>query len=231
MSHQGKLSRAMAKSGSGDMLSAEATPAAAKDTPTTEVATTPLAAPAAPVVPKPAPPAPAKAIARVTGQADTPGYSMVIVADRLGEVAAQVRALRGKILAMNEGNPPRVITITSGTREEGKSTVSANLGEGSVTGVTADEDIAIIRFALNQKDALKIPEFFSTNNIHLKLWQSVHGLGMAGVSLGDSNFARRILREKTTDTTLETDWALLAIIGDGIGVGTPIAEQFFKVLF
>ena len=124
MSHQGKLSRAMAKSGAGDMLAAEAAaPKPVHDAP----APPPLSAPVVQSNACVRAAAPARPIQRVSGQAEAPGYSMVIVADRLGEVAAQVRALRGKILAMNEGRPPRVITITSGTREEGKSTVSANL--------------------------------------------------------------------------------------------------------
>ncbi len=44
-----------------------------------------------------------------------------------GEVAAQIRALRGRILAFNNGNPPRVIAISSGSRTEGKTTVAFNL--------------------------------------------------------------------------------------------------------
>jgi aspartate kinase len=106
----------------------------------------------------------------------------------------------------------------------------AALGKGRVAGVTADEDIVIIRFALNQFDALQLPYLFSKNRIQLKLWQSVQGLGMIGVSRGDSNYVQRLLLEKTTDVAVEDDLALLAIIGDGIGVGTVIAEQFFAAL-
>ena len=112
----------------------------------------------------------------------------------------------------------------------GTTVSDAPIGNGTVTAVTADEDIALIRFALNQSDALKIPRLFSQQKIHLKLWQSASGLGIAGVAKGDSNFAVRLLREKTTDTAVENEWALLSIIGDGIGVGTPIAEQFFHIL-
>jgi len=112
----------------------------------------------------------------------------------------------------------------------GTTVSGARIGDGIVTGVSADEDIAIIRFALNQNDALNIPYIFSKNKIHLKLWQAVQGLGMAGVSRGDSNFAIRLLQEITTDVHLETKWALLTIVGDGIGVGTPTAEKFFDVL-
>ncbi|MBN1466041.1 aspartate kinase [candidate division KSB1 bacterium] len=112
----------------------------------------------------------------------------------------------------------------------GTTVFSAPIGRGAVTGVSADEDIAVIRFALNQNDALRIPHLFSKNKIHLKLWQSVQGLGLAGVSRGDGNYALRLIREMTTDAHLETEWALLAIVGDGIGVGTAVAEQLFDVL-
>lgn len=112
----------------------------------------------------------------------------------------------------------------------GTTVTDTPLGNGTVAGVTADDDVAIIRFALNQNEALKLPPLFSRQKIHLKFWQSVAGLGLAGVAKGDSNYALRLIREKTTDTSVEEDWALLSIIGDGIGVGTPIAEKFFQVM-
>ncbi|MBN1560589.1 aspartate kinase [candidate division KSB1 bacterium] len=112
----------------------------------------------------------------------------------------------------------------------GTTVFSAPIGKGAITGVSADEDVAIIRFALNENDALRIPHRFSQNKIHLKFWQCVQGLGLAGISRGDGNYALRLIGEMTTDVHLETEWALLAIVGDGIGVGTVIAEQFFDVL-
>ncbi len=112
----------------------------------------------------------------------------------------------------------------------GTTVTDAPIGNGHVTGVTADDDISIIRFALNQNDALELPSLFSSLKIHLKLWQSVSGLGLVGVSTGDSNYALRVIREKTTDTSVDNDSALLTIVGDGISVGTPIAQQFFQVM-
>lgn len=105
-----------------------------------------------------------------------------------------------------------------------------SLGKGCITAIAIDEDVAIIRFALNQTDALRLPSLFSQHRIFLKLWQSVHGLGMLGVARGDSNYAIRFIREKTTDIATENDWALLSIIGDGIGVGSTLAQQFFQVV-
>jgi capsular exopolysaccharide synthesis family protein len=66
-------------------------------------------------------------IRRVTGRMARPEYNAVMLADRAGEAAAQIRALRAKIVALNEGRPPRVIAVTSGSREEGKTTVACNL--------------------------------------------------------------------------------------------------------
>ena len=56
-----------------------------------------------------------------------PHPSLVVVHDKWGAAASQVRAVRDKILAMDKKSPLRVITVTSGTRQEGKSTMSANL--------------------------------------------------------------------------------------------------------
>lgn len=104
------------------------------------------------------------------------------------------------------------------------------LGKGGVSAVAGDEDVCIIRFALNEVEALHLPELFSKQNIHLKLWQSVQGLGMAGVSRGDLNLAVRLLSEKTTNVSVEEDWALLSIIGEAVGVGTIISQRFFEIL-
>jgi capsular exopolysaccharide synthesis family protein len=47
--------------------------------------------------------------------------------DRVGQFASQMRSLRANIVALNNGAPPRIITVTSAGREEGKTTVCANL--------------------------------------------------------------------------------------------------------
>lgn len=126
MAHAGKLSRALEKSGAGDKLKSEkdgAVTSASSHPAETAVRVKAAARAVAPVkTPQSLP-----EIHRVTGCAGEPDYSVVMLSDRLGEVASQIRALRAKILAMNEGHPPRVLTITSGTRAEGKSTVTLNL--------------------------------------------------------------------------------------------------------
>jgi aspartate kinase len=101
---------------------------------------------------------------------------------------------------------------------------------GRVTGVTVDDDVAVLRFVLGQADAMRIPQLFSKERIHLKMWQAVQGLCMAGIARGDANFAVRMIKEKTTDINVNTDLALLSIIGDGIGVGTLVSEDFFSIL-
>ncbi len=64
---------------------------------------------------------------RVKAPAEPPDPSVVVVHEERGEAAAQVRAIRSKILSMNENNPPCVIVVTSGSREEGKTTIAVNL--------------------------------------------------------------------------------------------------------
>lgn len=105
-----------------------------------------------------------------------------------------------------------------------------NIDKGSVTGVTVDEDVAVLRFSLNQSDAMKIPDDLSKNKIRLKIWQSVQGLGLIGISKGDANFVKRILQNHSLDVTSEENLVLLSIVGQSVGVGTQIAEQFFQIL-
>ncbi|NIM70486.1 MAG: hypothetical protein GTO48_08560, partial [Xanthomonadales bacterium] len=66
-------------------------------------------------------------IRRVTGRSGPPRESVVMHVDRGAEAATQFRSLRARLLALNDGNPPRVLTISSATREEGKTTVALNL--------------------------------------------------------------------------------------------------------
>jgi len=101
---------------------------------------------------------------------------------------------------------------------------------GRVTAVAVDEDMTVLRFALDQSQALRIPQLFSQEHIHLKMWQAVQGLCLAGISRGDANLAIRMIKDKTTNISSNQELALLSIIGDGIGVGTSISEEFFSIL-
>lgn len=56
-----------------------------------------------------------------------PDPSLVLIHEPGGEAAAQIRSIRAKLLGMTEGQPPRVITVTSAVRREGKTTVAVNL--------------------------------------------------------------------------------------------------------
>jgi capsular exopolysaccharide synthesis family protein len=113
MAEEGKFSRAMAKSAG---------------------AVSP-AAPAATPVPSPAPVAGAPAahagraaaFQRVKDHWGPPTASVMLFHDRVGQFATQMRSLRANIVALNSGAPPRVITVTSAGRDEGKTTVCANL--------------------------------------------------------------------------------------------------------
>ncbi len=105
-----------------------------------------------------------------------------------------------------------------------------SLQKGAVIGVASDDDISVIRFAMNQAEALRLPVTFSKQHIHLKIWQCVQGLGMLGVAKGDRNLAVRVLKEHTTNVHVEDHWGILSIIGEGIGVGTSAANRFFDIL-
>ena len=63
----------------------------------------------------------------VRGKWSAPAPTIVMVHDKFGEVASQVRGLRARLLGMNKGKPPRTITVTSSSREEGKTTIALNL--------------------------------------------------------------------------------------------------------
>jgi len=119
MSHEGKLARAMAKAGSGDKLTnAPSDPAAASSVvPQPRVETVADKPSRARVFP----------IRRVPFSGAQPEYEAVMISDRTSEAASQIRALRAKIIAINNSHPPRTITVTSGTRQEGKTTIAVNL--------------------------------------------------------------------------------------------------------
>ena len=117
MADQGKFARAMAISGAGDKLlpsSGAPTEGAAP------VVAAPVAA-AACAEPK------KDEIRRVSGCCTWPQPAAVMVHDTGGPIASQFRALRAWILAGRGGKPLSVITVTSATRGEGKTTVAYNL--------------------------------------------------------------------------------------------------------
>lgn len=114
MSEEGRFSRAIEKAGAGHRLAAN------DNKPTSESVSqepTGLASPATG----------AQSFERVRGKCQAPALNLVMVHDRTGEAASQIRAVRARILAMNGGEPPRVITISSSARQEGKTTLALNL--------------------------------------------------------------------------------------------------------
>jgi capsular exopolysaccharide synthesis family protein len=132
MAEEGKMSRAISKAGAADRLSADPQKAAPPPV---------RAIPEIVVAPEEA----ASSFRRVTGSFGTPEQAVVMVHDKFGEVASQVRGLRSRLLGMNDGKPPHTITVTSASREEGKTTIAFNLGvalaelaEGRVVVVDGD---------------------------------------------------------------------------------------------
>jgi len=116
MAHKGKFARALSK-GSRE-----------KRAPQNNIAS-PDRPPVTPLAVKAKAKSKAKSleIRRVKSEGVAPQPQAVLVTDRGGEVASQIRACRAKILALNDGRPPCAITVTSGGREEGKTTIAFNL--------------------------------------------------------------------------------------------------------
>ncbi|MFO8006910.1 MAG: CpsD/CapB family tyrosine-protein kinase [Candidatus Brocadiia bacterium] len=122
MPEEGKFSRAMDKAGAGGELSPDA-PRSEQEAPTPADSET-------------------AGIQRVTGHAGTPEDSVVMHVDRGAEAATQFRSLRARLLALNNGQPPRVLTISSATREEGKTTVALNLAVA--LGEVAEDRVVVV---------------------------------------------------------------------------------------
>jgi capsular exopolysaccharide synthesis family protein len=117
MEEQGKISRAMEKMGAGDALLPQAERSSQES-------------PHLPSPPRPAPQAaPADSIRRVKDHCGPVGPSVVMKRkdEKSTDVAAEVRALRARIMAIKDPAPPRVIMVSSSQREEGKTTIAFNL--------------------------------------------------------------------------------------------------------
>jgi capsular exopolysaccharide synthesis family protein len=113
MTEEGKFSRAMAKSAG----------AVSPVVPPIAPGPSPVRAAEAPAVHA----GRAAAFQRVKDHWGPPMASVMLFHDRVGQFASQIRGLRANIAALNNGASPRVITVTSAGREEGKTTVCANL--------------------------------------------------------------------------------------------------------
>lgn len=132
MTDEGKMSRAISKAGAAHRLSA---------------APEKTGEPPPYIVPEAAPTAEegVSSFRLVRGRFGAPKLTVVMVHDKFGEVATQVRVLGNRLLAMNDDKPLRTITITSASSEEGKTTLALNLaialsqrGEGRVVVVDGD---------------------------------------------------------------------------------------------
>jgi capsular exopolysaccharide synthesis family protein len=64
---------------------------------------------------------------RVLAGSGVPAESVFMLHDRRGGPATQTRALRGRLLALDNGVRPRVLTVSSAHRAEGKTTMALNL--------------------------------------------------------------------------------------------------------
>jgi capsular exopolysaccharide synthesis family protein len=114
MTDEGKMSRAISKAGAADRLSA--VPEKVSE-PTHFIASeTPLLADEGTY--------PFRLVHDSFGD---PLPTVVTARDSRGEVAAQVHDLCSRLMALKDSVPPRTITVTSASREEGKTTLAVNL--------------------------------------------------------------------------------------------------------
>ena len=111
MTREGKFSRAIRKSGSEQRL--EAMPQTGTQSPPSAAAR--------------GRDADSPAFRRVKDHFGTPGAHVIMRHDERGEAASQIRSIRARILASTNGALPRVITVTSSARKEGKTTIAMNL--------------------------------------------------------------------------------------------------------
>lgn len=124
MSDEGKLSRALAKAGSDDALDVPQEGDRQQDKRTAKST---------------------GGLQRVLGQAGQVAPDVVMVHDKLGPVASQIRALRARLLAKERVTPLKILTVSSAQKGEGKSVTSANLAaalaeleEGAVAIIDGD---------------------------------------------------------------------------------------------
>ncbi len=109
MSEEGKITRARAKAGGGERLSPGMAPKGSSFT-------------------QPAVPLEEPSFDRVTGRCGPPLSTVAMHHESHGGVANSFRRLRNRLLDVKvKGAPPHVITFSSGTRREGKTTVVFNL--------------------------------------------------------------------------------------------------------
>jgi len=110
MTEQGKFSRAMDKAGAGGKLSSDRANAGASSSKSTASAREGK-----------------MPFSRVLAGSRLPAESVFMLHDRRGGPATQTRALRGRLLALDSGVRPRVLTVSSAHRGEGKTTMAVNL--------------------------------------------------------------------------------------------------------
>jgi len=67
---------------------------------------------------------------RVPAPAEDPEETVVMHHDKWGQAASQIRSVCQKILGKQDDERPQVITVTSGARKEGKTTIAFNLAVG-----------------------------------------------------------------------------------------------------
>ncbi len=116
------------------------------------------------------------------------------------------------------------------TGQIGTIVTDEKLNKGCVAAVVTDKDLVLFRVSTNQEDGLKYPLLFSCDKVPVKIWQLVHGSAIIGVSQSDLPAAKKIIEKTTQAFSIDSQYAVLSLIGAGINIGTTAACRFFTKL-
>jgi aspartokinase len=77
---------------------------------------------------------------------------------------------------------------------------------------------------------LELALVLSANRFDLKMWQWIRGEAILGVAGHEEKRLECVIRPMAKELCIERDWAILSLIGSGIGIGTSSAEIFLTTL-
>ena len=117
---------------------------------------------------------------------------------------------------------------SSFTGQIGTIVTDESLSRGNVTAVTTDLDVVLFRFPV--RDELELPRMLCSERLTAKLWQQAGDRCLLGTAQCDAERAQQRLEDLGPELSREESWALLSLIGTGVGLGTAAAEQLMHLL-
>ncbi|OGC02407.1 hypothetical protein A2V82_02140 [candidate division KSB1 bacterium RBG_16_48_16] len=118
----------------------------------------------------------------------------------------------------------------SATGEVGTIVTRQNMSDLSPTGVVVDSDLVVFRMSDAGGAVPNLLPRLSAERFDVKLWQYLAGTALLACSGAEACRIEALCRKMDVKFSIERDKALLSLIGTGVGVGTPAAGRFFKVL-